>query len=437
MSMGAIVCKFGGTSLADEAQIRKVVDVVRSDPNRRFVVPSAPGKRTPDDTKVTDLLYLCHELARQNLDFSEPMARIRARFTDLVAALGVTLDMPALLDGLARDVAAGASADYVASRGEHLTGRLLAALLGATFVDPVEGIRFAADGSLDPVSYELLGKRLAGEGLFVIPGFYGADANGEVRTFSRGGSDISGAIVARAVGASVYENWTDVSGMLRADPRVVQKPRAVAQITYREIRELSYMGASVFHDEAMFPVRQANIPIAIRNTNRPEDPGTRILPSRKLTDELIVGIAGRPGFTMLYIEKALMNQERGFGRKVLEVVASHEVSYENTPSGIDSMSVIIRNEELDGKGDALLRDIERVLQPDRAVLIPGLAMIATVGEGMTHRIGIAARLFTALSEARVNVRVIDQGASEINIMVGVEEHDYERAVKAIYAAFAT
>ena len=433
--MESIVCKFGGTSLADADQIRKVRDILQSSPNRKYVVPSAPGKRDRDDTKITDLLYLSHELSRQQVDFVDPFSRIRKRYSDLVDALQVDLDIEALLDTLQGEIADGASVDFVASRGEFLCGKLLAKLLDATFVDPADSILFRSGGELDTATYDVLGRCLSGDGVFVIPGFYGSDAHGEVRTFSRGGSDITGSIVSRAVGAKVYENWTDVSGMLMADPRMIPEARPVREITYREIRELSYMGASVFHDEAMFPVRESNIPVNIRNTNRPSDPGTLILPQREITDELIVGVAGRPACSMLFIEKAMMNQERGFGRRVLETVASHEISYEHTPSGIDTMSVIIRDEELDGKGEALLRDIERVLEPDRAELIPGLALIATVGEGMSHRVGIAARLFGALSDAKVNVRVIDQGASEINIIVGVEEEDYERAVKAIYSAF--
>jgi aspartate kinase len=433
--MESIVCKFGGTSLADAEQITKVRHILESEPKRRFVVPSAPGKRDGEDTKITDLLYLCHELSRQNVDFVEPFNRIRKRYRDLVDALHVDLDIDELLGVVQREIAQGASTDFVASRGEFLCGKILANLLNATFLDPADAILFRSGGELDTETYARLGNCLTGEGTFVIPGFYGKDANGDVRTFSRGGSDITGSIVARAVGAKVYENWTDVSGMLMADPRMIPNARPIREITYREIRELSYMGASVFHDEAMFPVRESNIPVNIRNTNRPEDPGTLILPSRELTDELIVGVAGRPACSMLFIAKALMNQERGFGRRVLEIVASHEISYEHTPSGIDTMSVIFRDEELDGKGEGLLRDIERVLEPDRAELIPGLALIATVGEGMSHRVGIAARLFSALSSAGVNVRVIDQGASEINIIVGVEEEDYEQAVKAIYGAF--
>lgn len=433
--MGHIACKFGGSSLADAAQMQKVARIISADSRRKFIVPSAPGKRSNDDTKITDLLYLCHEVAHQKIDISDPFAKIQERFQDLVDALGVVLPVAELLGEVRAQIIEGASEAYVASRGEYLSGQVLAALLGATFVDAAHVIRFRPDGRLDAQTYDLLSDELSGDGLFVIPGFYGADAQGNIHTFSRGGSDITGAIVARAVGAEVYENWTDVSGLLMADPRMVDKPLGVEDITYREIRELSYMGASVFHDEAMFPVREANIPIHIRNTNRPEDPGTRILPTRPLTDRLIAGVAGKPKFTMLYIEKALMNQAKGFGRQVLEVVAKYGISYDHTPSGIDSMSVIMSDDELGNHGEALVEDIERILEPDRVELISGLALIATVGEGMSHRVGIAARLFGALADAGVNVRVIDQGASEINIIVGVEEADLKHAIEAIYHAF--
>jgi len=434
-SMGVLACKFGGSSLADANQMQKVADIVKADSRRRFIVPSAPGKRSDDDTKITDLLYLCHELARQKLDISDPFSKIQTRFTSLVEELGVDTPIEGLLENIRLDIEQGATEEAVASRGEFLSGHILAGLLGATFVDSAEVVRFRSDGRLDKASYGLLADKLNGPGLYVIPGFYGSDSQGRIRTFTRGGSDITGAIVARAVEAEVYENWTDVSGMLMADPRMVNNPLGVEDITYREIRELSYMGASVFHDEAMFPVREANIPIHIRNTNRPEDPGTRILPTRPLTDRLIAGVAGRPNFSMLYIEKALMNQAHGFGRQVLEVVGKYGISYDHTPSGIDSMSVIMSDEELGDNGEALLEDIQRILEPDRVEMISGLALIATVGEGMSHRVGIAARLFGALADARVNVRVIDQGASEINIIVGVVEDDLKRAIEAIYQAF--
>lgn len=433
--MKKIVCKFGGSSVADATQVEKVVSIVQSDERRCFVVPSAPGKRSDDDTKITDLLYLCHELARQNVDFSEPFNKISTRYLDLSKALSVSIDMERLLSEVECRIADGAGRDYVASRGEYLCGCILSDVLDAAFIDPAEAILFRADGRLDDDSYRRLRARLSGERLYVIPGFYGADAEGEIVTFSRGGSDITGAIVARAVGAEVYENWTDVSGLLMADPRMVPNPLPVEEITYREMRELAYMGADVFHDEAMFPVRAAEIPIHIRNTNQPEDAGTLILPSRELTERLIAGVAGRPNFSMLFIEKDLMNQTTGFGQRVLEVVARHGISYDHTPSGIDTMSVIIQDEQLDGKGELLVEDIQRIIEPDRVELIHGLALIATVGEGMSHRVGIAARLFTALADAGVNVRVIDQGASEINIIVGVEEADLETALVAIYRAF--
>ncbi len=433
--MKKIVCKFGGSSVADAAQVEKVVSIVQSDERRCFVVPSAPGKRSDDDTKITDLLYLCHELARQNVDFSEPFKKISTRYLDLSKTLGVSIDIEGLLAEVEDRIAGGAGRDYVASRGEYLCGRILSDVLGAVFVDPAEAILFRADGRLDSDSYGRLRAHLSDEQLYVIPGFYGANAEGEIVTFSRGGSDITGAIVARAVGAEVYENWTDVSGLLMADPRMVPNPLPVEEITYREMRELAYMGADVLHDEAMFPVRAAEIPIHIRNTNRSEDAGTLILPSRELTERLIAGVAGRPNFSMLFIEKDLMNQTTGFGQRVLEVVARHGISYDHTPSGIDTMSVIIQDEQLDGKGELLVEDIQRIIEPDRVELIHGLALIATVGEGMSHRVGIAARLFTALADAGVNVRVIDQGASEINIIVGVEEADLETALVAIYRAF--
>lgn len=433
--MGNIVCKFGGSSLADETQIRKAIEIVQSSDDRRYVVPSAPGKRNDEDTKITDLLYLCHELVKQRVDIGEPFSHIRRRYAGIAEGLGLGLDMEGLLDQLRTDIEHGASIDFVASRGEHLCGHLMADALDATFVEAAEVIRFTSAGRLDPVSYDLIAQKLSGSGRYVIPGFYGAAPDGEIRTFSRGGSDITGAIVAKGVSASVYENWTDVSGMLMADPRIVPDAKPVREITYREIRELAYMGASVFHDEAMFPVRDAGIPVNIRNTNLPDEPGTLILPERELTEQLLVGVAGRANFTMLFIEKALMNQTKGFGRRVLDVIAEHDISYEHSPTGIDTMSVIISDDELGDKGEALVEKISSVLQPDRVSLLPGLALIATVGEGMSHRVGIAARLFTALAEANVNVRVIDQGASEINIIVGVEEADFERAVVAIYRAF--
>ncbi|MSS71846.1 MAG: aspartate kinase [Candidatus Latescibacteria bacterium] len=434
--MAAIVCKFGGTSVADAGQVRKIESILRADARRRYAVVSALGKRKKEDQKVTDLLYLCHELAAAGLDISEPFHIIRDRHLELAGDLGVNLDVAGLLEEVRKQTQGGASRDFVASRGEYLSGRIVAAYLRARFVDPADGILFTPDGQLDDRTYDRLDGLLKGDGLFVIPGFYGANPDGSIHTFPRGGSDISGAVVARAVRAEAYENWTDVSGFLMTDPRIVPDAMPIREVTYRELRELAYMGATVLQDEAIFPVRQLRIPIHIRNTNAPDDPGTLVLPSRGVSDTGVTGIAGKRGFSMVFIEKALMNKEHGFGRKVLEILESHGISYEHSPTGIDSMSVVIEDEEIAGKEEIIRQEIQRILEPDRVDITSGLALIATVGEGMAYRVGVAARVFTALAQAGVNVRIIDQGSSEINIIVGVDQKDYETAVKALYKAFA-
>lgn len=432
--MQKITCKFGGTSLADAANIRIMQSIVEESADRRFVVPSAPGKRHDSDRKVTDLLYAWHSIASQGLDPSEPRRIIQERFESLASDLGVDFDLGPHLEEIEAHVAAGDSVDFMASRGEYLNGRLIAALLGAEFVDPAECIKFTRSGTFDPATYELLGARLGGEGRYVIPGFYGALPDGSIKTFSRGGSDVTGAIVARATGSELYENWTDVPGFLMADPRIVDSPRGISEVTYQELRELSYMGATVLHDEAIYPVREPGIPIQIRSTRDRTNPGTRIVSERKSTHPLC-GIAGRKGFSMLNIEKTLMNHERGFGRKVLTAVDELGIGWEHMPTGIDTISLIFRDEELGSQGDTLIETVQGRCNPDSISLVPGLAMIATVGQGMNHHIGVAARLFTALAEAEVNIRVIDQGSSEMNIIVGVEEEALHRAVNAIYRAF--
>lgn len=434
--MNSITCKFGGTSLADAACIRTAEGIIRTNSDRRFIVPSAPGKRTPNDKKITDLLYAWHNLSRQGLDVSQPEGMIRARFAELARELTVAFDVNQHLDEIAGQIAHHQEPDYMASRGEYLNGRLLAELLDATFVDPAECIRFDAEGRLDPVTYPLLGERLEGPGLFVVPGFYGALADGRIKTFSRGGSDVTGAIVARASHSRLYENWTDVSGFRMADPRIVPDAKHIAEITYQELRELSYMGAQVLHDEAIFPVREPGIPINIRNTKEPDHPGTMIVPNR-VSDHPVCGIAGQKGFAMINIEKALMNRQLGFGRRVLSVLEEHGISFEHMPTGIDTISLIVHEEELGVHGAAILKGIERQCEPDRVTLTPGLALIATVGIGMNHHIGVAGRLCTALAQAGVNIRVLNQGSSEMNIIVGVEEPDLEKAVRAIYDTFLT
>jgi aspartate kinase len=437
-----IVCKFGGTSLADATQIRKVAAIVQADERRRYVVVSAPGKRYASDQKITDLLLTCWHLAAQQLAYREPLGLIRERYSEIADELGVPPVEEPLTEmehELAR-LAAGdgstlATRDWMASRGEYFHACLIARFLDATFVPAGECILFDEENQLASISYANLAERMSGDGLYVIPGFYGRDRKGRIKTFPRGGSDITGAVVARAVGASLYENWTDVSGLLMTDPRIVENPKPIGEVTYRELRELAYRGASVLHEETIFPAAEAGIPIQIKNTNSPDDPGTRIVSQRDATHSTIVGIAGRTKFTTIYLEKALMNLQRGFGRRVLEVLEAHGVSYEHIPSGIDSMSIIVADEQLAGHEASILRELKRVLEPNRIEAYGELALIATVGEGMAYRVGVAGTLFSALREAKVNVRMISQGASEINIIVGVAAADYARAVRAIYEAF--
>jgi aspartate kinase len=448
------VSKFGGTSVADADMIRKVKAIVQADDSRRFVIPSAPGKRSSDDQKVTDLLYLCHEHARQGLAFDEVFALVAKRYREIAEGLGVDPGEdpggdpggdPGLADRLdevkreiARIAADGGGPDYAASRGEYLNGLIIAGFLGARFVDAADLIHFDKHGGLDEDrTYRVIGERLQGVARAVVPGFYGSMPDGSVRTFSRGGSDITGAVVARGVGASLYENWTDVSGLLMADPRIIDNPGTIQSLTYRELRELAYMGATVLHDEAIFPVRRAGIPVNIRNTSRPDDPGTMIVPgngSEKHTG-MITGIAGRKDFTVIAIEKAMMNAQVGFGRRVLSVLEDHGVSFEHLPSGIDTMSLVVADGQINGKLDDVLEGLRVEVHPDSIEATPQMALIATVGRGMAHIPGMAAKLFGALSEASINIRMIDQGSSELNIIVGVHADDFEPAVRAIYKAF--
>ncbi len=435
--MGIVVCKFGGSSVAEAAQIRKVEEIIKADPRRRFIVVSAPGKRSKQDQKVTDLLYLCHELAEAGLPIDEAFHLIRERYLEIARELGARIEMRTLLAEVDYGIRSKASRDWVASRGEYLSARLIADCLGARFVDTEKTVKIREDGRVDESTYELLAAALSdtGQGLFVLPGFYGSTLEGQLKTFSRGGSDITGAIVARAVQAEVYENWTDVSGFLMADPRIVVNPKPMRCVTYREIRELAYMGANVFHEEAMFPVFGANIPINIRNTNAPDDPGTLIVDKRDTRDGVVIGIAGKKGFSIIFIAKLLMNKEIGFGRRLFGILEAHGISFEHAPSGIDTMSVIVADEQLKGKTHLLLEEIQKELNPDRVEILDGYALIATVGEGMAYHPGISGRLFSAMGAAGINVRIIDQGSSEINIIIGVESKDYEAAVRAIYGAF--
>ena len=432
------VVKFGGTSLADAGQFKKTASIIKAEESRRYVVPSAPGKRFDGDIKVTDMLYKCYEMASNGEDITEYFEGIAQRYRDIIDGLG--LDGFSLEDEFAKiknSFISKAGRDYAASRGEYLSGRVMARYLGYTFIDPANAIFFTEDGRFDSErTNTVLGKVLEKHTTAVIPGFYGSMPNDTIKTFSRGGSDITGSIVARAANADIYENWTDVSGLLMADPRIVDDPRVIKIITYSELRELSYMGATVLHEDAIFPVRFAGIPINIRNTNDPSAPGSMIVSMAKQPPEnRITGIAGKKGFCVLTIEKDMMNSELGFGRRVLEVIEKHGVSFEHLPSGIDTMSVVINEKALDGKRDRIITDICKAVEPESVFVESGLALLAVVGRGMKNAKGTAAKLFRAIAEADVSVRTIDQGSSEMNIIVGVDENDFEKALRSIYREF--
>lgn len=439
--MERIVVKFGGSSVADAGQFRKVRDIVLADPRRTVVVVSAPGKRRADEAKLTDLLYLCADMAATGTHFDEPFALIHDRFVEIASELGLSPTISADIHAFGEQLKAGVTRDFVASRGEYFSAKLMAQYLDAEFIDPAECVTILASGNVCPSSYAALGARLADcSKRYVIAGFYGKDNHGQVKTFSRGGSDISGAIAARAAAAVLYENWTDTSGMLMADPRIVANPKPIDEISFREVREMSYMGASVFHDEAILPVREAGIPICIKNTNRPQDAGTRIVPAlsnKALTSTEIAGVSGKKAFTMICLEKTLMNKTVGFTHQLLGILAHFGVSIEHCPSSIDSLNVIIEDAQLKGRDEEILAEIRKQLEPDSLSIEKDLALVAVVGEGMVHAVGISAKVFAALRDAQVNVRVINQGASEINLIVGISSSDYEKALQAIYSAFVS
>ena len=433
--------KFGGSSLSDAGQFKKVAAIVRSDPERRFVVVSAPGKRFSGDEKITDLLYRCADLASQREDFSAPFALIRDRYLAIEKDLGlIAAHMGPALDEIEKALASGlVTRDFVASRGEYLCARHMGAYLGVPMVDAAQLIRFREDGELDMDATMLYCAPLKDLPIAVIPGFYGAMPGGTVRTFSRGGSDITGAIIARAVGADVYENWTDVDGFMMADPRIVPEARIMHAVSYEELRELSYMGASVLHEESIFPVREARIPIHVRNTNRPEGGGTWIVNEGTLIKEhrhgIVAGISGRKGFTMITLTKDNLHKQVGFGYNLLKILDRHDISFESMPCGIDNLTIILNDADIKGKMDVLYHEIRTELKPDTVEIASSIALIATVGRGMARTVGVAARLFTALSETGISSRIIDQSPKEMNLMVGVDQRDFEGAVRAIYRAF--
>ncbi len=433
------VVKFGGSSLADAAMFRKVADIVRADPARRFVVPSAPGKRFREDTKITDMLYTCHDKANRGEDISPTFDIIKDRFRGIIADLGLELSLEREFEQIYTAILHHAGSDFAASRGEYLNGKVLAAYLGYDFIDAAEVIFFTETGAFDSErTNEVLSDRLRQHSHAVIPGFYGSFPNGTVRTFSRGGSDVTGSIVARAAQADLYENWSDVWGCLMADPRVVDNPSTIKVVTYQELRELSYMGASVLHEDAIFPVRFAGIPINIRNTNDPSAPGTMIVSNAGRTGSGdITGIAGKKGFSVVTIEKDMMNAEVGFIHRVLSVFDKLGISIEHLPSGIDTISIVLSTPALNKSKDRLINEICLAVDPESIAIEDGISLIAVVGRNMVNARGTSARILTALAKADINVRMIDQGSSEMNVIIGVHDVDFEAAMRAIYAGFAT
>ena len=433
------VVKFGGSSLASARQFKKVGDIIRADKSRRYVIPSAPGKRNSKDTKVTDMLYECYGAASTGASYKKLLEAIKARYQEIIDGLDLNLNLDHEFATIEENFVKGIGKDYAASRGEYLNGIVMANYLGYEFIDAAEVIFFDENGNFEAeLTNKELSERLEHVERAVIPGFYGSKHDGSIKTFSRGGSDVTGSIVARAIHADLYENWTDVSGFLVTDPRIVENPEVIETITYKELRELAYMGAGVLHEDAIFPVRKEGIPINIRNTNRPEDKGTLIVESTcRKPRYTITGIAGRKGFCAINIEKAMMNSEVGFGRKVLGVFEKYGISFEHMPSGIDTMTIMVHQDEFEEYEQSVIAGIHRAVEPDQVDLEADLALIAVVGRGMKGTRGTVGRIFSALAHARINVKMIDQGSSELNIIIGVKNSDFETAIKAIYDIFIT
>ena len=431
------VVKFGGSSLASARQFKKVGDIIRSDKARRYVIPSAPGKRSSKDEKVTDMLYACYDAASTGGSYKKLLNKIKDRYHEIINGLDLNLNLDHEFERIEENFLGGAGRDYAASRGEYLNGIVMANYLGYEFIDAAEVIFFDDKGNFEAdLTNQELAERLEHVDRAVIPGFYGSKHDGSIKTFSRGGSDVTGSIVARAIHADLYENWTDVSGFLVTDPRIVENPEVIETITYKELRELSYMGASVLHEDAIFPVRSMGIPINIRNTNKPEDPETLIVESTcRKPRYTITGIAGKKGFVAINIEKDMMNSEIGFGRKVLSVFEENGISFEHMPSGIDTLTVFVHQDEFVEKEQKILAELHRVANPGLFDLESDLALIAVVGRGMRATRGTAGRIFSALAHANVNVKMIDQGSSELNIIIGVRNRYFEDAIKTIYDVF--
>ena len=438
--MGIKTVKFGGSSVADGIQLQKIREIIESDPDRRYVVVSAPGKRFKDDNKITDLLFLCKAQADRHISYEQLFQVVADRYRAIKYNLEIDVDLDSRFDEIHKALTEGCSEDYIVSRGEYLSAILVAAYLGYDFVDTQPLIRFNSKGRLLPEeTNQALSEELAKHERAVLPGFYGGyQDSGEICLLSRGGSDVTGSLVARATGSDIYENWTDVSGLLMADPRIIDNPKPIKHISYMELRELSYMGASVLHEEAVFPVRLAGIPINIRNTNAPEDPGTIITTENSYSsDRVLSGIAGKQPFTVISIYKSMMNSEVGFVRRALAVLEDLRISFDHIPTGIDSFSVVIERDAIEDQLDEVIEAFERQLHPDDISVVEDIALIAVVGLGLSKTVGVASQITTALSDAGINIRMLNQGFSEINVILGVDAKDFRPAIRAIYDAFVT
>lgn len=433
----AIVVKFGGSSLASAEQFVKAGNIIKGNLERRYIVPSAPGKRFKDDTKVTDMLYMCYELAEKGKNFENELRAIKARYEEIIQGLKLQFNLDEEFIAIENNFKAKQGKDYAASRGEYLNGIIMAKYIGYEFVDAASVIYFDENGKIDEKKTDIiLSETLIHFDRAVIPGFYGVLPNGRIKTFSRGGSDLTGSIVAKAIKADVYENWKDVSGVLIADPRIVDNPKGIDVITYKELRELSYMGNVVFHEDAIFPVRQMGIPINIKNTNAPIDDGTWIVGSTcRKPQYVITGIAGKRNFCAINIEKEMMNTEVGFVRKILQIFEENGIPFEHIPSGIDTLTVFVHQDEFMSKEQNVLTGLHKLVQPGMVSVESELALIAVVGRGMKAARGTAARIFSALAHCNINIKMIDQGSSELNIIIGVSNEDFEQAIRAIYDIF--
>ncbi len=436
------VVKFGGSSMADAGQYRKIRDILQADPERKVVVVSAAGKRTKDDHKITDLLYLCHAHTQYGVDCSGIFEMISSRYLQIRDDLNIDLDLETeFADFKQRIDRKELNADEIASRGEYFSAKLMAAYLGFQFIDSADWVKFNFDGTVDQeATYEALQDKVVQGIGAVIPGFYGLMPDGHIRTFSRGGSDITGALAAAALDADVYENWTDVSGILMADPRLVENPMAIPQVTYDELRELSYSGASVLHEDAIFPVREKNIPLNIRNTNDPEAPGTMIQESFQGeydSDRFITGITGKKDFTIISLSKRGMSNQVGVLHKVLTILVRHNLSVDYVPNGIDNVSIVLPTESIASKLYNVLGEIQTEVEPDTLDVHDQIAIVAAVGRQMACRPGISGKLFAALGEAGINIRMINQGPDELNIIFGVDNRDFKKAIQVLYSSFAS